>query len=73
MLEIISQIRGACNEFEYRTGKQPVSIYLGRDEWRELRLAAHALYYTTKLQSPGPKFDGKQVYVVAEDSHFAVA
>jgi hypothetical protein len=73
MLNIISQIREACYEFEGTTGKRPISIYLGRNEWTELHMSTSILSYLSVSCPTDTQLDGKNIYLVAGDSHLAVA
>lgn len=65
-------IEAVCVNFERTTGKVPQNLYLGHEDWYELRSTAHLLIYQ---HSPGgrERFRGMAIYIVNADKHISVS
>ena len=74
---ITNRIIKALVQFEVDTGRKPARIYLGREEWHELRHRAKATscIFVGEAFSKESRFEfrGVPVFLVNEEEHLVVA
>ena len=71
--DTLSAINRAYREYYRRTGRKPTRIYVGRDEWIDLRHSGCA-YVSYNFGNPTqlPEVLGMPVFEVCAQSHFYV-
>lgn len=76
-MDIVNYIRNAKDGYTRKTGRNPTTIYLGHEEFKELKnsddLKLNAHYYDEETKLNGGRFIfGLKVIEVNQSSHFNI-
>ena len=62
----------AIYDFKKKCPEHPTRMYLGEEEWQELRFLAQKANFVY-TENSGAEFNGLKIYLVKEKSHFNIA